>query len=136
MIKVLYRFQQFGPLLYYVITRDSTTGRSRGTGFVCFVHKEHAESCLAEANQIAHMSSNSPEKEVKPKKKELRYKSILTADPSDSQAQKFTLHGRVLSVVKAVDRDEASKLKESNKVKRQREDKRNFYLMREGGWIF
>ncbi|CAG8498517.1 9630_t:CDS:2 [Diversispora eburnea] len=86
-------FRQFGPLRYYVITRDNITKRSRGTGFVCFVHKEHADSCLAEANKMAHISTDSSKKLItKRKGKELIYKSILTADPSDSQAQKFTLH--------------------------------------------
>ncbi|CAG8674049.1 1805_t:CDS:2, partial [Gigaspora rosea] len=51
------------------------------------------------------------------------YKSVLTADPSNSQAHKFTLHGRVLSIVKAVDRDEAHRLTEENKNKKQREDR-------------
>ncbi|RHZ58172.1 hypothetical protein Glove_375g98 [Diversispora epigaea] len=126
-------FRKFGPLRYYVITRDNTTKRSRGTGFVCFVHKKHADSCLAEANKMTHIYTDSSEKLItKRKGKELMYKSILTADPSDSQTHKFTLHGRVLSVVKAINRDEANKLKESNKIKRQREDKRNLYLMKEG----
>ncbi len=31
---------------------DHQTGRSRGTGFVCFKQKEHAETCLAEAKKI------------------------------------------------------------------------------------
>ncbi|CAG8464871.1 695_t:CDS:10 [Acaulospora morrowiae] len=127
-------FRPFGPLRYHVITRDSATGRSRGTGFVCFVHKEHADECLSEAKKIHHIAVDSNElSSKKGKRKELVYKSILTADPSDLQALKFTLRGRVLSVVKAVDKDEAHKLMEINQDKRRKEDRRNLYLMNEGG---
>ncbi|CAG8819570.1 1218_t:CDS:2, partial [Cetraspora pellucida] len=66
------------------------------------------------------------------KRKRIIHKSVLTADPSDSQALKFTLHGRVLSVVKAVDKDEARRLMEKNKNKRRKEDRRNTYLIKEG----
>ncbi|CAG8715193.1 42097_t:CDS:2, partial [Gigaspora margarita] len=45
-----------------------------------------------------------------------------------SQTLKFTLHGRVLSIVKAIDRDEAHRLTEENKNKKQRENRRNIYL--------
>ncbi|CAG8612609.1 11937_t:CDS:2, partial [Racocetra fulgida] len=66
------------------------------------------------------------------KRKGIIHKSVLTADPSGSQALKFTLHGRVLSVVKAVDKDEAHRLMERNKNKRRKEDRRNTYLIKEG----
>ncbi|CAI2165429.1 778_t:CDS:2 [Funneliformis geosporum] len=82
-------FKPFGPLRYCVITMDHQTGRSRGTGFVCFKQREHAEI-------------------------------------------KFTLRGRVLSIVKAVDRNEAHNLMEMNQQKRRKEDKRNIYLLQEG----
>ncbi|CAG8777271.1 9142_t:CDS:2 [Dentiscutata erythropus] len=130
-------FRPFGPLRYCVITRDDTTGRSRGTGFVCFVYKKHADACLEEAKSVNHIGSGSteqPESSTNEKKRKgIIYKSVLTADPSDSQALKFTLHGRVLSIVKAVDRDEAHRLTEENKNKKQKEDRRNTYLIKEGG---
>jgi nucleolar protein 4 len=43
------------------------------------------------------------------------------------------LHGRTLDVVRAVTRDEAGKLKEEGEKKREKADKRNLYLLREGG---
>ncbi|GBB93981.1 hypothetical protein RclHR1_02270005 [Rhizophagus clarus] len=126
-------FRPFGPLRYCVITMDHQTGRSRGTGFVCFKQKEHAEACLAEASKSNQETINELEANSRKKKrKELIFKSVLTADPSDSLASKFTLHGRVLSIVKAVNRDEADKLKEMNQQKKRKEDKRNIYLMQEG----
>ncbi|RIA89613.1 hypothetical protein C1645_771894 [Glomus cerebriforme] len=126
-------FRPFGTLRYCVITIDHQTGRSRGTGFVCFKQKEHAEACLNEANKVNQETFNELELNNKKKKqKELIFKSILTADPSDSLANKFTLHGRVLSIVKAVDKNEAHKLMEMNQQRKRKEDKRNIYLMQEG----
>lgn len=59
--------------------------------------------------------------------------SILTPDPSSSLAQSLVLHGRTLDVVRAVTRDQASKLKEEGEKARQKADKRNMYLLKEGG---
>jgi nucleolar protein 4 len=62
--------------------------------------------------------------------------SILTPDPSSSLAQSLVLHGRTLDVVRAVTRDEAGKLKEDGEKRREKADKRNLYLLREGGEWF
>ena len=43
------RFKPFGKLRYCRVTRDAETGKSRGTGFVCFLSKEDAEKCLQQA---------------------------------------------------------------------------------------
>ena len=59
--------------------------------------------------------------------------SILTPDPSASFARSLVLHGRTLDVVRAVTRDEANKLKEEGERAREKADKRNMYLLREGG---
>lgn len=59
--------------------------------------------------------------------------SILTPDPSAASAQSLVLHGRTLDVVHAVTRDEAGKLKEAGEKAREKADKRNMYLLREGG---
>ncbi len=47
-------------------------------------------------------------------------------------AQNLVLHGRTLDVSRAVTRDEASKLKEAGERQREKADKRNLYLLREG----
>ena len=60
---------------------------------------------------------------------------MLTPDPSSSMAQGLVLHGRTLDVVWAVTRNEATKLKEEGERKREKADKRNMYLLREGGKI-
>lgn len=61
--------------------------------------------------------------------------SMLTPDPSSSLAQGLVLHGRTLDVVRAVTRNEATKLKEEGERRRDKADKRNMYLLREGGEI-
>jgi len=47
------RFRSFGPLRYARITVDKATGRSRGTGFVCFWNVEHADAAIEEAQKVA-----------------------------------------------------------------------------------
>lgn len=46
-------FRSFGPLRYAKITIDKATGRSRGTGFVCFWNNEHADEVIEEAQRVA-----------------------------------------------------------------------------------
>jgi nucleolar protein 4 len=59
--------------------------------------------------------------------------SLLTPDPSSSLARSLVIHGRTLDISRAVTRDEAAKLKDEGIKKREKEDKRHIYLMREGG---
>lgn len=59
--------------------------------------------------------------------------SLLTPDPSASLAKRLVLHGRTLAVARAVKRDEAERLREEGERSREKADKRNLYLMREGG---
>jgi len=59
--------------------------------------------------------------------------SLLTPDPSAASAQSLVLHGRTLDVVRAVTREEAVRLKEEGERAREKADKRNMYLLREGG---
>lgn len=68
-----------------------------------------------------------------PKKNPFTLPSILTPDPSSTLAQSLVLHGRTLDVARAVTRDEAGKLKEEGEKRREKADKRNLYLLREGG---
>lgn len=59
--------------------------------------------------------------------------SLLTPDPSTSLAQSLVLQGRTLDCVRAVTRDVASKLQEQGEKSREKADKRNMYLLKEGG---
>ncbi|KAI9476135.1 MAG: hypothetical protein EXX96DRAFT_620603 [Benjaminiella poitrasii] len=135
-------FKQWGPVAYAKITRDPVTKLSRGTGFVCMRKKEDVNTIL-EAAKTLHALSQKDENNDKEaldqllskrekKKKGLMYKSIITAEPGSGEAAKFTLHGRVLDVTLAVDREQAKKIKDSNLAQKRKEDKRNLYLMREG----
>lgn len=134
-------FLKWGQLRYAKITMDRESGRSRGTGFVCFKEKSSADQCLEEAEQLKN-STLTEESDAFPtdmmsnkqkKKTGVMHKSLLTPDINTGLAQKFTLQGRVLDVNRAVERTEANKLMEANALKKQKEDKRNIYLMKEGG---
>lgn len=46
------------------------------------------------------------------------------------------MHGRTMDVIRAVTRDEAGKLKEEGERRREKADKRNLYLLREGSTYF
>jgi nucleolar protein 4 len=67
-----------------------------------------------------------------PKMNPFKLPSLLTPDPSASVAQNLVLHGRTMDVIRAVTREEAGKLKEAGERQREKADKRNLYLLREG----
>ena len=46
------RFRTFGALRYARITVDHATGRSRGTGFVCFWDKDDAEKVVRQCEIV------------------------------------------------------------------------------------
>ncbi|CDO75284.1 hypothetical protein BN946_scf184334.g2 [Trametes cinnabarina] len=123
-------FRAFGPLRYARITMDAATGRSRGTGFVCFWNKEDADKAIEQSNILrAETLGDTP---AIVKKNPFKMPSLLTPDPSASIAQNLVLHGRTLDVSRAVTRDEATRLKEIGERQREKADKRNLYLLREG----
>ena len=57
----------------------------------------------------------------------------MTPDPSSTLAQSLVMQGRTLDVTRAVTREEAGRLRELGEKQREKQDKRNLYLMREGG---
>ncbi|KAF9527257.1 hypothetical protein CPB83DRAFT_856641 [Crepidotus variabilis] len=124
-------FRSFGPLRYARITLDPATGRSRGTGFACFWNKDDADRAVQQSELLRLETTGRPSATAA-KKNPFSLPSILTPDPSSSLAQSLVLHGRTLDVVTAVTRDVAGKLKDFNERARQKEDKRNMYLLREG----
>ncbi|SPO21108.1 related to Nucleolar protein NOP4 [Ustilago trichophora] len=129
-------FRSFGPLRYAKITMDKTTNRSKGTGFVCFWQASSADAALAQAKIIERESgvsgSSSASTSVANQKNPFAMPSVLTADPAAPLTASLNLHGRVLNVIPAVARDEASRLETSGRKEREKGDKRNTWLLREG----
>ncbi|KAG2220419.1 hypothetical protein INT45_000644 [Circinella minor] len=135
-------FKQWGPVVYARITKNKGSGLSRGNGFVLMRNKEDADKILAEAEDFRKMSIRDADEDEddadvlmskrEKKKKGLVYDSILTPDSGSGLGLKFTLDGRVLDVTRAVQRGEASKLKEEKAAIRRKEDTRHLYLMHEG----
>ncbi|KAL5505029.1 NOP4 [Sanghuangporus vaninii] len=125
-------FRTFGPLRYARITVDAETGRSRGTGFVCFWSKEDADKAIQQSELLSREAGISTPTTASKKKNPFSLPSLLTPDPSSSLAQPLVLHGRTLDVARAVTRDEAVRLKDEGERQREKADKRNLYLLREG----
>ncbi|CAE6376245.1 unnamed protein product [Rhizoctonia solani] len=125
-------FRAFGPLRYARITMDHETGRSRGTGFICFWKKEDADAAIEEAEAMAKELGTDQPAAGSSKVHNPFSMSLLTPDPSASLAKRLVLHGRTLSVTRAVTRGEADRLREEGERSREKQDKRNLYLMREG----
>ncbi|EPQ26264.1 uncharacterized protein PFL1_06199 [Pseudozyma flocculosa PF-1] len=127
-------FRHFGPLRYAKITMDKATNRSKGTGFVCFWQASSADAALAQARIIEKEAgtSGSASTAASAGKNPFALPSVLTADPSAPLTASLNLHGRVLNVIPAVARTEASKLETSGRKQREKEDKRNTWLLREG----
>ncbi|KIK45750.1 hypothetical protein CY34DRAFT_801216 [Suillus luteus UH-Slu-Lm8-n1] len=121
-------FRTFGPLRYARITVEPGTERSRGTGFVCFWNKEVADKVIEQSELLRAETMGSQQ----PTKNPFTLPSVLTPDPSAGVARSLVLHGRTLDVVRAVTRDQAGKLKDEGEKRREKADKRNLYLLREG----
>ncbi|KAL4401449.1 RNA recognition motif-containing protein [Malassezia pachydermatis] len=125
-------FRSFGPLRYARITMDPATKRSRGTGFLCFWKKESADALLHDADIVQRETAAAGVDSSLPKSNPFSVPSVITADPSAPLVARFTLHGRVLHVVRAVTRETAGQLEESARKLREKGDKRNTWLLREG----
>lgn len=111
----------FGPVRYARIVIDRETERPRGTGFVCFYDMEHCNECVKGApHQTSATGSN-------------KYPSLLH-DEGDDPSGKYTIEGRVLSITRAVNKNEAHKLQEAGTQKRDKVagDKRRLFLLQEG----
>ncbi|KAG0378541.1 RNA recognition motif-containing protein [Mortierella sp. AD032] len=125
-------FRHWGKLRYCRVTMDHDTGRSRGTGFVCYFNKGAADNVMAEAQKVAAIVNPIQAENDKKKKNNFVKHTVLQPDLPEELALKFTLNGRVLNVVRAVDKTSAVSLLQAGQQKREREDRRNLYLMREG----
>lgn len=144
------RFRAFGPLRYVRLAVDPETERPRGTGFACFWNKEDADKAIKQGEilraetmgtqtQVSiHLRPRDidPVISLQPPNNPFSLPSLLTPDPSAGLAKNLVLHGRTLDVVRAVTREQATKLKEDGEKSREKADKRNLYLLREGGMSF
>ena len=123
-------FSQFGPVRYARVVMEASTGRSRGTGFVCFRTKADAELCLQEAPV-----RKPPAPQAKNKKGDEKIQQSILEDEFLDESGRYTLDGRVLQISQAVNKSEATRLTEENTVRRniRDNDKRRLYLLAEGG---
>ncbi|KAG8831086.1 RNA recognition motif-containing protein [Serendipita sp. 400] len=120
-------FKAFGSLRYVRIVMDHESGRSKGTAFACYWKKEDADK-VAAISQTLSKDVNMDTVARNP----FSAPSLLTPDPSSSLARNLVIHGRTLDVVLAVTRETAGKLRDVGVKMREKADKRNLYLMREG----
>ena len=122
-------FNQFGPVRYARVVVDGSTGRSRGTGFVCFRTKADAKSCLMDAPRAQPTAIASKDKRGFEKASQ-----TVLEDESLDASGRYTLDGRVLQVSQAVDKSEAVRLTEEGAARRNArdKDKRRLYLLSEG----
>ncbi|KAK4165417.1 putative nucleolar protein [Cladorrhinum sp. PSN259] len=111
------KFTIFGAVRYARVVKERGTDRPAGTGFVCFFNPEEAKACLKGA----------PRHQPAPT---LAKHSVLQNDTLDPEG-KYTMDGRVLQVVQAVNKDEASRLADVTTYKKNR-DKRRLFLLAEG----
>ena len=65
MLTGLYSFRTFGPLRYARITMDHETGRSRGTGFVCFWDVDDADKAV-EKSELLRLETTGSTSAVRP----------------------------------------------------------------------
>lgn len=123
-------FASFGALRYAKVVIDPLTDRSKGTGFVCFVHRGDAASCLQNAPKLTPTSAVGEQKRPENQPK---VKSILE-DTSLDQSGRYTLEGRSLHISQAVDKGEARRLTLiGHDIRTQRDtDNRRLYLLSEG----
>nr|POE47358.1 putative rna-binding protein c4f6.14 [Quercus suber] len=120
-------FTRFGSTRYARVVMDYETGRSKGTGFICFYNKDDADTCIRNAPRKPVLS------QVEKAKESQTHASLLQNDATDPSGQ-YTLDGRVLQVSRAVNKQEASRLSEDGVAHRSKrdKDKRRLYLLSEG----
>ncbi|KDN44255.1 hypothetical protein K437DRAFT_290983 [Tilletiaria anomala UBC 951] len=146
-------FRAFGSLRYARITMDKATGKSKGNGFVCFWSKDSADKVLDQAELVQRESGASSMTGANAVGMKTavtanpfsmtaassgatpatnHYSSLLTADVSAPLAASLSLHGRLLSIAPALKREDAQAREASAIAARQKGDKRNTWLLREG----
>ncbi|MCJ1475687.1 RNA recognition motif-containing protein [Lambiella insularis] len=123
-------FKSFGAIRYARVVLDHDTGRSKGTGFVCFYATEDAGACLRGAPRLETLSA---QKDNSHKSASAKQHSLLEDTQADPLGR-YTIDGRVLQITRAVNRSEANRLTtEGSSLRDARDkDKRRLYLLSEG----
>ena len=127
---LLGHFVQFGPARYGRVVMDHSTGRSKGTAFICFYNVSDADTCLRHAPKVQQLLSTSK----KPNSSTALVKPSVLENELADPSGRYTFEGRVLNLSRAVGRYEALKLTEEGTSFRDRRDtdKRRLYLLSEG----
>lgn len=100
-------FRPLGHIASLYLVTDPQTGLSRGTAFLTFSSASASQSLLSLDARIK-ANTTTPE-----------------------EIEKYTLEGRILDFLPAVNRDEATRLRDEHATKK-RDDKRNLFLLKEG----
>lgn len=117
----------FGPVRYARVVFDTETDRPRGTGFVCFRHESDAKSCVQAAPKQDTTSHNAYDA--------YHNKQSILQNSSSDPSGKYTLSGRLLSVTRALPKNEADRRASESattRLAKQQSDKRRLYLLSEG----
>ncbi|MCJ1292836.1 RNA recognition motif-containing protein [Xylographa carneopallida] len=123
-------FKSFGAVRYARVVLDHSTGRSKGTGFVCMYNLDDTITCLRDSPRIESMSIQADRNHASRTPKKYTLLEETHTDPMG----RYTIEGRVLQVSRAVNRDEAHRLTtEGSSLRDARDkDKRRLYLLSEG----
>lgn len=112
-------FSHFGQIRYARVVMDKATDRPAGTGFVCFADSEECKECIKAAPRPQPPAAGAA-------------KTSILYDENSDPTGKYTLDGRLLRVVQAVNREEANDLAQNSLAQRREKDKRRLYLLSEG----
>ncbi|KAL9030795.1 MAG: hypothetical protein Q9196_001118 [Gyalolechia fulgens] len=125
-------FASFGHLRYARVVEDPSTGRSKGTAFVCFANEADAMACLRDAPQ-KRATSTGNDRATASALTQANKKSLLEDTTVDSSGH-YTIDGRLLQLSHAVNRGEAARLAAAGHSFRdiRDRDKRRLYLLNEG----
>lgn len=120
-------FSTFGAVDYARVVYDKGSGLSKGVAFVRFKDIDVADRVI----QRGELAQQSNQPQSKYKKKDKKKENLFTLSAlADGDA--LMLDGRMLSITRAVNKDDADRLTETRSTERKNKDKRNLYLAYEG----
>lgn len=125
------QFDPFGAVRYARVVMDHQSGRTKGTGFVCFFNVEDAENCFRGAPRFQPSGANATKRDDRAAP---GVKHSILQDENLDLGGLYTMDGRVLQVSRAVEKERAVKLTEQGSALRNDRDmdKRRLYLLSEG----